>query len=324
MPHTSCPFRFLVRRLLALAIISSASATASAQVVALVLFLPVRPSFAQANERVIYAGVVDRRGNPVAGLTEKDFIVREDGQAREVLRVTKDEDPLQVALLVDNSVEMRDRVADLRRGMTAFLAALRPGVHVSLITLAERPTIVVPYTADKEALQKGIDRVIAHNAGNYLLDGIAEVSQGIAKRPPMRSIIAVMTGRGPEYSYREYTDVLRIFRESGTPALHVMLLGGLDIGVELADRTVTATDGQRDMSGPGRDIVLGRLTKETGGRYDEMLSMSAISLKLRQMAGELSNQYRVTFASPRRLIPPKTTVISARDPKLKARGMIAR
>jgi hypothetical protein len=99
---------------------------------------------------------------------------------------------------------------------------------MALITLAERPTIVVPYTRDRAALQKGIDRVIALSAGNYLLDGIAEVSQGLAKRPKARSVIAVMTGRGPEYSFREYTDVLRIVRESGTPALHVTLVGAAE------------------------------------------------------------------------------------------------
>lgn len=294
----------------------------------LAVLLHPAPSMAQAqaDEHTIYASVVDQKGNSVPGLTQKDFIVREDGQAREVLLVTNDDEPMQVALLVDNSVEMRNRLADLRRGMTAFVAALRPGIQVSLITLAERPTIVVPYTADKAVLQKGIDRVITYNAGNYLLDGIAEVSQGLARRPTTpRSAIAVVTGRGPEYSYRDYTDVLRIVRESGTPALHVVLVGSVDLSEEFADRAASAYDGPRDdRGGADRDMVLGRLTKETGGRYDEVLSTSAISLKLQQMATELSTQYRVTFARPSRLIPPKTTEISARDRKLKARGMLAK
>jgi len=289
----------------------------------LAVLLHPAPSMAQADEHIIYASVVDQKGNSVPGLTQKDFIVREDGQAREVLLVTNDNEPMQVALLVDNSVEMRNRLADLRRGMTAFVAALRPGIQVSLITLAERPTIVVAYTADKAVLQKGIDRVITYTAGNYLLDGIAEVSQGLARRPTThRSAIAVVTERGPEYSYRDYTDVLRIVRESGTPALHVVLVG---VSEEFADRAASVYDGPRDdRGGADRDMVLGRMTKETGGRYEEVLSTSAIALKLQQMATELSTQYRVTFARPSRLIPPKTTEISARDRKLKARGMLSK
>jgi VWFA-related protein len=277
---------------------------------------------AQADERTLYASVVDQKGSPVSGLTAKDFIVREDGQAREVLRVAADDEPLQIALLVDNSAEMRNQLTDLRRAIAAFVGALRPGIEVSIITLAERPTTVVPYTNDKTALQKGIDRVITYNAGNYLLDGIAEVAQGLAKRTSARSAIAVITGRGPEYSYRDYTDVLRIVRESGTPALHVMIVGALDAQEEIADRSTSVYEGQRDTTGAERDILLGRLTKDTGGRYEEVLAPSALTRKTQQMASELSNQYRVTFARPQRLVPPKKTEISVRDRKLKARGML--
>jgi VWFA-related protein len=280
-------------------------------------------AFAQVDERVIYASVVNGKGEPVLGLTAKDFVVREDGQAREVLRVARDEEPIQVALLIDNSVEMRNHVADLRRALTAFVKTLRPGVQLSLITLAERPTIAVPYTTDKAQLQKGVDRLIALEAGNYVLDAIAEVSEGLAKRPNARSVIAIVSGRGTEYSYREYTEVLRIVRENGTPALHAMMLGNLSVGRTMADiERAYPGDSTERLAGAERDIVLGRLTRETGGRYEEVLTTSALASKLQQMSSELSNQYRVTFASPQRLIPPKNTEISVRDPKLKARGRL--
>src|SRR5580693_554983 len=105
-------------------------------------------ALAQVDERIMYASVVDDKGQPIVGLNARDLIVREDGQTREILRVAKDDDPLQVALLVDNSVEMRSKVSDLRKAIATFISALRPGVQVALLTLAERPTIVVNYSAD--------------------------------------------------------------------------------------------------------------------------------------------------------------------------------
>jgi VWFA-related protein len=280
---------------------------------------------AQVTDRVIYASVVTDRGEPVAGLTSKDFIVREDGAAREVLRVAKDEDPLQLALLVDNSVEMRDKVADLRRAVGAFVGSLRPGVEVALITTAERPTIVVPYTSDRAALQKGVENIVALDAGNYVLDAIAEVSQGLAKRANARSVIAIVSGRGLEYSYRDYTEVQRIVKASGTPAVHAMMVGGHDAQRTVAGMSVDLRSGQRpDGTGVDRDIILGRLTKETGGRYEDVLITSALTAKLRQLSAELSNQYRVVFASPDRLVPATKVEISARDPKLRARGMVVK
>jgi hypothetical protein len=72
---------------------------------------------------------------------------------------------------------MRDNLADLRRSISAFISGLRPGVQVALLTLAERPTIVVNYTAERAALLKGVDKIVSYEAGNYLLDGIAEASE---------------------------------------------------------------------------------------------------------------------------------------------------
>ena len=279
-------------------------------------------AFAQVDERVMYASVVDDKGEPVLGLNAKDLIVREDGQAREILRMTKDEDPLQVALLVDNSVEMRNRLSDLRRAVAAFISSLRPGVQVALLTLAERPTIVVNYTADHAALLKGADKIVAYEAGNYLLDGIAEASEGLSKRPMARSVMVVVTGQGPELSYRHYTDALRPLRESGA-ALHAIMVTGANIeGALHAVERGNPGDSGGGIGGVGRDIVLGRMTKETGGRYEEVLAMSALTAKLQQLANEISNQYRVTFARPQRLIPPKSTEISARQSSQHARGML--
>jgi VWFA-related protein len=279
-------------------------------------------AFAQVDERVMYASVIDSKGEPVLGLNAKDLIVREDGQTREILKVTTDDDPMQVALLVDNSVEMRNKLSDLRRAIRIFISSLRPGVQVALLTLAERPTIVVNYTADKAALVKGVDQIVAYDAGNYVLDGIAEASEGLAKRTMARSVMVVVTGEGPELSYRHYTDALRPLRASGA-ALHAIMVGAANIeGALHAVEHGNPGDSGAGIGGVGRDIVLGRMTKETGGRYEEVLSMSALSAKLQQLSSEISNQYRVTFARPQRLIPPRNTEISARQPNQHARGML--
>lgn len=268
----------------------------------LAVLAPVSSAYAQADERVIYASVVDKDGAPVLDLTIKDFIVREDGQSREILRVARDDDPLQIALLVDNSVSMRPRLSLLRKAVTAFIDATRDDVQLALITLAERPTILVGYTTDRAALRKAADNIFAYEAASYLLDGIAETSQGLAKRTMLRSAIAVITGIGPEMSYRQYTEVLRFFRAGGA-SLHIVQVGA-------------------GFGGQGREIVVSRGTSETGGRFDEVLVPTSLELKSRQLATELSNQYRVTYARPSRLVPPTKTEVSVRRSDLRARGML--
>jgi hypothetical protein len=45
---------------------------------------------------------------------------------------------------------------------------------------------------------------------------------------------------------------------------------------------------------------------------------------LKQIANELTHQYRVTFARPQSLIPPQRTTVSATKPGLTARGTLVK
>jgi len=271
-------------------------------VLALIAGCPPTAS-AQSDERILYASVVDKNGDPVPGLTEKDFIIREDGQAREILHVVPDNDPLQVALLLDTSRAMRNNIADLRRAATAFVENTREGVQIALITLGARPTISVPYTADRAALKKGIDGLFADSdAGNTLLDGIAETSEGLQKRPTSaRAVIAAISGPA-DLSFRQYDQVLKPLRASGA-VLDVLTLGAAN-------------------GGSDREIAVSRGTTETGGRHDTVLAAMGLPQNSAQLAREISSQYRITFARPERLIPPKATEVSVRNPDLRARGML--
>ena len=109
----------------------------------------------------------------------------------------------------------RSRRSSTRRAKTCSSRSSR--------SRSARP-IVVGYTTDRAALRKAADSMFAYEAANYLLDGIAETSQGLAKRTMWRSAIAVITGVGPEMSYRQYTEVLRFFRAGGA-SLHVVQVG---------------------------------------------------------------------------------------------------
>ena len=222
-------------------------------------------SYAQADERVIYASVVDKDGAPVLDLTIKDFIVREDGQAREVLRVARDNDPLQIALLVDNSVvDASPAVAAAQggRGVHRSDARRRASSRSSRSPSVRRFSSATRPIARRCA--KRIDKHVAYEAGNYLLDGIAETSQGLAKRTMWRSAIAVITGLGPEMSYRQYTEVLRFFREGGA-SLHVLQVGMRHRRTGARDRRQQGHVGNRrplrgspDADGPRAEVAAAR------------------------------------------------------------------
>src|SRR5258708_3831624 len=166
-------------------------------VAALALTWPGRLA-AQAIQRAMYVSVVNEAGAPVPDLGTADFVVREDNVAREVLRVEPAVDPMQVAVLVDNSAASRDNISHMRQALPSFVAALTDGPagqrnEVTIIAIGERPTVLTDYTTNRAALQKGIDRIWAlQDSGAYLLDGIIEVCQGFKKREAGRPVIVAL------------------------------------------------------------------------------------------------------------------------------------
>ncbi len=271
--------------------------------VALALLLGVgHPVFAQADQRVFYASAVDKNGAAITGLTEKDFIIREDGQAREILSVVADLDPLQVSLMVDNSAPRRDDLLELRWALAAFVDNMRSDVQIELITLGARPTVRVPFTADHAALKKSIDNLFVEpGSGNMLLDGINEMSVELERRPDTRSVMVVITGPD-DLSYSESQEVPASFVFSGA-MLNILRLGPDTMSHRL-------------------EMVLSKATSETGGRNEIVLSAMALPAKAAQLAKEISSQYKITFARPARLIPPKKTEIFSRNANVRARGML--
>lgn len=290
-----------------------ASVSALAALVALVLGLP--PTLlAQAIERSMYVSVVDRTGAPVPDLGPSDFMVREDNVSREVLRVVPATDPMQVAILVDNSTAAAPQIPHIRRALPAFVEVLTGSTaagrrnEVAIITLGSRPTILANYSVDPAPLTRAIDRVWEEtsNSGSYLLDGIIEVSQGIKKRESARPVIVAIAGEGQELSNRHPDQVLTPLRESGA-ALYVISLGPPAAG---------ASDDVRD-----RQTVIDEGPRVTGGTHTQLLAGMALAGTLQQLAAVLTHTYRVVYAHPDSLIPPQRITVAARRAGLTARGI---
>jgi VWFA-related protein len=247
----------------------------------------------------IYVTVLDNRGAPVMGVTAADLVVREDGTAREVLNVRPADEPLQVAVLIDDSQAASEATSYLRDGLAAFLERLHGKGEIALITTGERPTVLANYTKDTEELKQKAGRIFPRpGSGAYLLDAILDATRALVKREAARPVILAITFEGVDYSNRHYQQVLDEMRKTAV-ALHVIAVG---------TPSQSLSDDMRN-----RNIVIAEGTDRTGGRRDQVLALSGLPEKLKQAADELANQYLVTYARPEKLIPPeKVSVTSAR------------
>jgi VWFA-related protein len=281
---------------------------AMAALAAMTLGAGGRADARQAREHHVYVSVVDGNGDPVTGLDADAFVVREDGVAREVLRVGPATEPMDIAVLVDDSQAATRAIADLRKGLQAFAKAMVKGNQISLITFGERPTILVDYTTTPAQLEAGINRIFARpGTGAYLLEAIVEAARGLARREAARPVMVVVATEGQEFSNDYHVKVLEALHESGA-TMHALVLSGR----AAAD---PASDEIRN-----RNVVLADGPATTGGRRDFLLAETSITPKLEQLASELRQQYRLVYSRPESLIPPKTLAVTVRRAGLTARA----
>lgn len=261
-------------------------------------------------ERAIYTSVVDKDGEPVTGLGAGDFVVREDGVQREVLRVTPATEPIDIALLVDNSQAATNDIRNIRDALIKFVQQMHEGNDLAIVGLADRPTIFQDYTRNTELLIAAIGRLFAQpGAGMTLLDALVEVSRGLERREATRAAIVPVLTDGAEFSNRHYRQVVDALK-SGGAALHVVTIGTFPTSMDdaIRNRASTLDEGPR----------------VTGGQRLSVLSSMALETVLTRLGRELSNQYKVVYGRPESLLQPEAVTVTVNKPGLTARGTVER
>jgi hypothetical protein len=268
------------------------------------------PCSAQSVEREMFVSVLNQADEPVLTLGVPDFIVRDDGRVREVLRARRATDTIDLALLVDTSQALGSQVNDVRQALTAFIARMRPQAQISIIGLGDRPTIYADYTNSEEQLARGVGRIFPiAGAGAYTLDAVSEVVKGLEKRKPVRSAVVVVWAGGREFGNAHYETLIEGLAARGT-ALHVVAIG---------DRL---PEDAQTPEGRNRELLFDRGTTATGGRRANILTSMSMTNALERLAAELLGQYRITFARPDALVPPDKTEVAVRPAGLTARGIL--
>jgi VWFA-related protein len=120
-----------------------------------------RPTVFKSGIEVVELDVsVTRGGQPVQGLTARDFALTDNGVAQDVQSVTLDRLPLSVTMLLDTSESVAgDRLAHLVQAGEGLTAALRADDRAALITFSNFVNVIVPMTGDVAAIRSALQSI---------------------------------------------------------------------------------------------------------------------------------------------------------------------
>ncbi len=231
---------------------------------------------------------------PAKGLTAADFIVREDGLAREVIRVDAAPPPSHVLLLIDDSQASERSIQYLRSGLAGFITrlnALKPAPQFALMTFGERPTLRADFAPKADAVQAAAGQLFAvPGSGSYLLQAVMDACKSLSKRTAASPVIvAFVSEAGPEFS-NEHRDEVSAALKAADAALWTSCC---------RPRPQDETSEARE-----RAAVIGDVMTASGGITSTILSGQGLESAFDTVAGLMASRYLVTYCRPEPLVPP--------------------
>jgi VWFA-related protein len=135
---------------------------------------------------------VTRGGQPVQGLTARDFALTDNGVAQDVDSVMLDRLPLSVTLVLDTSTSVAgDRLAHLVQAGDGLVSALRPDDRVALVTFSHLVDLRVPMTEDKPAVRDALHNITG--LGATALRDAVELALALQPHDRTRPLMLIFT-----------------------------------------------------------------------------------------------------------------------------------
>jgi VWFA-related protein len=138
---------------------------------------------ANVNLVMVDATVKTKAGQILGDLKQKDFELREDGVEQNMQIFSRDELPLNVALVLDLSDSIEPFLGPLREAANTALGALKPEDEVALFTFSTEAELRVPFTKDKSQIAQQIKTFKIGGATN-INDGIFVAAKYLLGAPP--------------------------------------------------------------------------------------------------------------------------------------------
>ena len=228
----------------------------------------------------------------VTDLTWDEFMVYEDGVQQEVTFFTRTQLPIALALLIDTSASMEDRLQTAQQAAVGFTSRLRPQDVAEIIDFDSRVEILETFTNDRDSLERAIRRTSAggstslYNAVYISLKELEKVRAQTFEDVRRQAIVVLSDGEDTS-SLVDFDEVLELAKRSETSIY----------SIGLRSRHRRSRRGFQEA-----DFVLRQLSNETGGLAFFLQSIGDLTTIYGRIADELSSQYTLGYTSnnPRR------------------------
>ncbi|MBZ5494303.1 MAG: VWA domain-containing protein [Acidobacteriia bacterium] len=255
----------------------------------------------QVNEVTLSAVVLDARRHLVTNLAETNFAVYEDNQPQKITFFKRQDIPVSIGIVVDNSGSMRTKRAAVTKAVLNLIQASNPQDEVFVVNFNDDPYLDQDFTNKIPPLREALDRVDSRG-GTALYDAVIASADHLAKGAKKEKKVLLVITDGVDNESRESLEsAIRKVQDDNGPTIYTIGILGDEPGIKRAKRALQS------------------LSDQTGGVAffpKDLMEVDEIS---QEVARDIRNQYTLTYkpSNPRSNGGYRKVKVEARAPGYK-------
>lgn len=230
---------------------------------------------------VLHASVVDKNGKLVTNLPESAFKVYENGTEQSLKLFRREDVPVSMGILIDNSGSMRDKRSKVEAAALALVKASNRQDEVFIVNFNDDPYLDVPFTSDLKKMQEGIARIDSRG-GTAMRDAIWTSMDYLKKKGKKDKKVLLVITDGNDNASNESLERLVQRAKSAESGVVIYAIGLLN------------EEEKREAHKAKR--ALNDLVQATGGIAYYPKELAEVNRICLQVAHEIRNQYILAYS----------------------------
>ncbi|MDQ6700743.1 MAG: VWA domain-containing protein [Acidobacteriota bacterium] len=226
----------------------------------------------------LHATVTDKAGALLTDLPQSAFQLFENDTPQEIKVFRREDVPVSLGLIVDNSASMGDKRDKVASAALALVRASNPNDEVFIMKFSDRPSLARDFTRNIQELESGLKKIDPSGTTamrDALMIGIEHLKHGAVND---KKVLLVVTDGNDNSSFETLDHLLQSARQSG-----ILIYG---IGLLSAEEPREAARAKK---------ALDTLTVATGGEVFYPKDLAEVDEIAHHVAHDLRNQYILAY-----------------------------
>jgi VWFA-related protein len=231
----------------------------------------------QVNEVVLPVIVTDTRRHIVTNLDKNNFLVYEDGQPQTIVRFSREDVPVSIGIVVDNSGSMRTKRTAVTKAVLNLIQASNPQDEAFVVNFNDDSYLDQDFTNSLGPLHEALDRVDSRG-GTALYDAVIASADHLAKGAKKEKKVLLVITDGVDNESRESLEsAIRKVQDDQGPIIYTIGILGDEPGIKRAKRALQS------------------LSDQTGGVAFFPKDLQEVDEISQEVAHDIRNQYSITY-----------------------------